>query len=118
MFGCSVVGDEAAGSGQRSAGQGVLDAAVAVAADHLSDDDLVAGQPAPLALLGLDMRRVKLTLRSGPPSRVIERAAARLAPDLIAVGHSASLIGRFFLGSIARHVLRMDIGDVLVARAG
>ena len=92
----------------------------AQATAHLSAERtrVRAALEAALTDAGIDMRRVKLTLRSGPPSRVIERAAARLAPDLIAVGHSASLLDRFFLGSIARHVLRMDIGDVLVARAG
>ena len=92
----------------------------AQATAHLSAERtrVRAALEAALTDAGIDMRRVKLTLRSGPPSRVIERAAARLAPDLIAVGHSAALLDRFFLGSIARHVLRIDIGDVLVTRAG
>lgn len=76
-----------------------------------------AALEAALVDAGVDVRRVNFMLKTGHPPRVIERAAARLAPDLIAVGRSTSSFARLFLGSTARHVLRMDVCDVLVARA-
>lgn len=91
----------------------------AQAAAYIADERARARAALEAALhgAGVDMRRVTLTLKSGHTPRVIERAAARLAPDLIAVGHATSPLARLFLGSIARHVLRMNVSDVLVARA-
>lgn len=65
---------------------------------------------------GVDMQRVTLTLKAGGPLHVIKRAAARLAPDLVAVGHSTSSFAGLFFGSTARQVLRLDTCDVLVVR--
>lgn len=90
----------------------------AQAAAHLAAERARARAALEAALgdAGIDLRRVTLTLKCGHTPRVIERVAARLAPDLIAVGHSTSSFAQLFLGSIARHVLRMNVCDVLVAR--
>ena len=60
--------------------------------------------------------RLTTTLGRGYPPQVIERAAARLGPDVIAVGHHTSALAEPFLGSVAKHVLRLNTSDVLVAR--
>ncbi len=62
--------------------------------------------------------RLTPTLVRGYPPQVIERVAKRLTPDLIAVGHHTSALVASFLGSFARHVLRLNACDVLVARPG
>lgn len=59
--------------------------------------------------------RVKIAVRRGYPPHVLERAAARLAPDLLAVGHRTSALAEPFLGSVAKHMLRVVPCDVLVA---
>ena len=66
----------------------------------------------------VDTDRLKVTLRTGDPRQVIERAAGQLTPELIAVGHHTSPLVGAFLGSVARHVLRRGLGDVLVSRQG
>ena len=67
-------------------------------------------------LRGVGLERLKVALRIGDPCVVIERTAAQLDPDLIAVGHHTSPLARPFIGSVARHVLRMGPGDVLISR--
>lgn len=59
--------------------------------------------------------RVTLALRRGYPPHVLERAASQLAPDLLAVGHHTSPLAQPFLGSVARHMMRISGGDVLIA---
>ncbi len=66
----------------------------------------------------VDIDRLKVALKVGDPRPVFERAAAQFDPDLIAVGHHTSPFAQAFLGSVARHVLRMGLGDVLVSRHG
>lgn len=86
---------------------------------HLSAERTTARAALEAALrdAGVDMTRVTLLLKSGYTPRVIERAAKRLAPDLIAVGHSTPPFAQLFLGSVARQVLLINGCDVLVARA-
>ncbi|MDC0720928.1 universal stress protein [Nannocystis bainbridge] len=64
----------------------------------------------------VDADRLKVALRIGEPRQTIERAAPQLDPDLTAVGHHTSPLAQPFLGSVARHVLRLSVGDVLVSR--
>ena len=64
----------------------------------------------------IDPERVTQTLGRGYPPQVIERAARRLSPDLITVGHHTSALVEQFLGSVAKHVLRLNTCDVLIAR--
>ncbi|WP_434426314.1 universal stress protein [Nannocystis pusilla] len=66
----------------------------------------------------VDADRLKVTLKIGEPRQVIERAASQFDPELTAVGHHTSPLAQPFLGSVARHVLRMGLGDVLVSRHG
>jgi len=69
-----------------------------------------------LEAAGIPADRVTPTLGRGYTPQVIERAAKRLAPNMIAVGHHTSALVAPFLGSVARHVLRLNAGDVLIAR--
>lgn len=69
-----------------------------------------------LRVAEVDAARLKVALRIGEPRQVIERAASQFDPDLTAVGHHTSLLAQPFLGSVARHVLRTGLGDVLVSR--
>lgn len=90
----------------------------AQAAEHLATARARAGEAVEAALhdAGVDMDRVTISLKTGYPTRVIERAVARVSPDLITVGHCTSPLLQPFLGSVARHVLRIGACDVLVTR--
>lgn len=65
---------------------------------------------------GVDPDRLRPALKPGYPPHVIERAVSQLAPELIALGHHTSTLAQPFLGSVARHVLRIGAGDVLISR--
>lgn len=90
----------------------------ALAADHVATERRRAREALVEFLrdAGVDADRVKLSLKTGYPPHVIERAVSRIAPDLIAIGHHTSPLAEPFLGSVAKHVLRIDACDVLVTR--
>lgn len=90
----------------------------ALAAEHLRNERHQARKDLEVFLNagGFPADSMKILLRNGHPQRVIERAAEQLAPDLLAVGHHTSALGEVFLGSIAKHVLRICACDVLITQ--
>lgn len=90
----------------------------AAVADHLAAEQQRALEMLTTTLrdLGLDPRRFKPLIKNGYPPHVIEQAAMRVLPDLLAIGHDTSPLTAPFLGSVAKYVLRLDVCDVLVAR--
>jgi nucleotide-binding universal stress UspA family protein len=88
----------------------------ALAAEHLRNERELARKEltAFLGETGVAPRSLKILLKQGHPQRVIERAVQSVAPDLIAVGHHSSALAQAFLGSVAKHVLRISACDVLL----
>lgn len=89
-----------------------------LAAEHLKNERQQASADLKkfLGAGGFAAADLKLLLRNGHPQQVIERTIHSLAPDLVAVGHHTSTLGEVFLGSVAKHVLRISTGDVLITR--
>ncbi len=71
-----------------------------------------------LGPLGLDMAKVKPVLKRGNVTQVIRKEAARVKPDLLALGtHGRTGIARAFLGSVAEDLLGNPPCDVLAVKA-
>lgn len=85
--------------------------------EYLADDrrrleeltERIAGQGVEVSHMVMD----------GVPDKAITKAAEELEADLIVTGtHGRTGIKRFFLGSVAEHVVRLSKTNVMVARPG